>query len=121
MAVGRGDLAEAVDGPDLTATVPLHTVYADLLRWYYVVGGMPEAVATYVDSGDVRDVRRIHGQLLEAYERDFSKHAPAAQVPRLREVFTSLPARSAPVRQLTPQVTVTRPDRSTSTARASGR
>ncbi|MCL2453959.1 MAG: AAA family ATPase [Micrococcales bacterium] len=94
-AVGRGDLAEVITGTDLTPTVPLHTVYADLLRWYYVVGGMPEAVASYVSSDDVREVRRIQVQLLDAYERDFSKHAPPSQVPRLREVFTSLPSQLA--------------------------
>ncbi|MCL2468592.1 MAG: ATP-binding protein [Micrococcales bacterium] len=94
-AVGRGDLADAITSGDLAETVPLHTVYADLLRRYYVVGGMPEAVATYIDTDDMRQVRRVHDELLQSYESDFSKHAPPAEVPRLREVFTSLPSQLA--------------------------
>ena len=90
-AFGRGDLAEALRG-DLASIAPLHTIYADHLRWYYYVGGMPEAVAAFVDSRDTGEVRRIQRQVLDGYDRDFSKHAPPAQVPKLRELYESLPA-----------------------------
>ncbi|MCL2594546.1 MAG: DUF4143 domain-containing protein [Promicromonosporaceae bacterium] len=95
IASGRRDLSEAITAGDLRLTIPLHTVYADLLRQYYVVGGMPEAVAAYLDTGDMYEARHIQSQLLIAYEQDFSKHASTAEVPRLRQVFTSLPSQLA--------------------------
>ncbi|MDR2348179.1 MAG: ATP-binding protein [Bifidobacteriaceae bacterium] len=93
-ARGRSDLAEAMLR-DAAATVPLHTVYTDHLRWYYYVGGMPEAVNVFLATADAGAVRRVQRQILDGYEQDFSKHVPPAQVPHLRDVFASLPAQLA--------------------------
>jgi predicted AAA+ superfamily ATPase len=93
-ARGRGDLAQAME-TEVAATAPLHTVYTDHLRWYYFVGGMPEAVSVFLSTADAAAVRRVQRQILDGYEQDFSKHVPPAQVPRLRDVFASLPAQLA--------------------------
>ena len=61
-----------------------------LLKEYYIVGGMPEAVKEFCESDDYRKVREIQLNILNAYENDFSKHAPLAQVPRIRMVWQSL-------------------------------
>lgn len=45
------------------------------LRYYYCVGGMPESVVTFMETKDLGKVRTFQKELLEAYERDFSKHA----------------------------------------------
>jgi hypothetical protein len=52
-----------------------------LLREYYFVGGMPEAVNMLLKYNDFNRVREVQRRLLNDYERDFSKHAPAAEVP----------------------------------------
>jgi predicted AAA+ superfamily ATPase len=61
-----------------------------LLREYYFVGGMPEAVNTYLQYKDYARVRQVQLRLLDDYEHDFSKHAPVEEVPRIRMVWSSV-------------------------------
>ena len=49
---------------------------------YYYVGGMPEAVQSFVADKDFNEVRKIQKRILEAYEQDFSKHATVEIVPK---------------------------------------
>lgn len=69
--------------------------FIQYLRSYYFVGGMPEAVLSYREKNDFREVRTIQKRLLEAYENDFSKHAPYDIVPRIRMLWNSIPAQLA--------------------------
>jgi predicted AAA+ superfamily ATPase len=64
----------------------------ELLRQYYFVGGMPEAVLSFSKEKDYIKVRAIHERLLSTYEQDFSKHAPYEIVPRIRMIWQSIPA-----------------------------
>jgi predicted AAA+ superfamily ATPase len=66
-----------------------------LLKEYYCVGGMPEAVSAYVEKKDFTEVRNIQKRILTAYEQDFSKHAPNQIVPRIRMLWNSIPAQLA--------------------------
>ena len=66
-----------------------------LLRSYYYVGGMPEAVKAYCDGQGLDEVRRIQSNILMTYENDFSKHAPANEVPRIRMVWHSITSQLA--------------------------
>lgn len=65
--------------------------YKDLLKQYYYVGGMPEAVLSFSENRDWMEVRDIQNGILASYDRDFSKHAPSDIVLRLRAVWNSLP------------------------------
>jgi predicted AAA+ superfamily ATPase len=65
------------------------------LRSYYFIGGMPEAVLSYCQDNDFPTVRKIQKRLLEAYENDFSKHAPHDIVPRIRMLWNSIPSQLA--------------------------
>jgi uncharacterized protein len=69
--------------------------YIQLLRYYYYVGGMPEAVLYYKDQGDFNEVRNIQKRILSAYEQDFSRHAPSEIIPRIRMLWNSIPAQLA--------------------------
>jgi predicted AAA+ superfamily ATPase len=60
------------------------------LREYFFTGGMPEVVKHYVVGAHPNELRKIQVEILNAYENDFSKHAPVAQVPRLRLIWNSL-------------------------------
>lgn len=62
-----------------------------LLKMYYFVGGMPRVVKEYIDTNDLNQVRQEQKELLASYELDFSKHAPANEVPRIRMVWNSVP------------------------------
>ena len=69
--------------------------YIHLLKQYYYVGGMPEAVLTFINQKDFKKVREKQLGILAAYEQDFSKHAPHDIVPRIRLVWQSLPSQLA--------------------------
>jgi predicted AAA+ superfamily ATPase len=61
------------------------------LKQYFYIGGMPEAVAAYKDSGDLDLVRKIQETILAAYYGDFSKHIPPHEIARVRLIWESLP------------------------------
>ena len=69
--------------------------FEERLHQYYFVGGMPAAVVSFANDNNLDKVRTIQKAILEAYERDFSKHAPAIEVPRIRMVWHSIPAQLA--------------------------
>lgn len=66
---------------------PIHEKLIDLLKIYLFVGGMPEAVAEYAKSERLTVVRDIQMEILEAYERDFAKHAPSSEVMKIIAVW----------------------------------
>lgn len=47
--------------------------YIDALKQYCFVGGMPEAVQSFVENKDFNEVREIQNRILEAYVQDFSE------------------------------------------------
>lgn len=73
----------------------LRTLYIQHLREYYLVGGMPEAVKKFIDTNDANAVREIQKEILHAYEKDISKHAPNEQVVRINQVWNSIPSQLA--------------------------
>ena len=95
MASGENDLAELLIRQDFGLINAFSAKFTDLLRRYYYVGGMPEAVKCYFEEDDVLAVREIQKNLLQYYENDFSKHAPKEQIPRIRMVWNSIPAQLA--------------------------
>lgn len=90
-ATGHELYTELLDSHDQILTNNFSQKLADILKIYYFVGGMPEAVKTYVSSGDFNRVRRVHEMLLEGYQRDFTKHAPKEIAPRLTLIWNSMP------------------------------
>lgn len=94
-ALGEDALAKILKDGDYELVSAYSVKYRELLKKYYYVGGMPEAVQTYIDTGDVFAVREIQRNLLTYYEEDFSKHAPKEVVPRIRMVWNSIPAQLA--------------------------
>jgi len=90
--IGEESLVELLRKKDWKLITVFATKFTDLLRKYYYVGGMPEAVAEYAETKDYAEVRRIHEQILFTYENDFSKHAPISVVPRIKNIWNSVPA-----------------------------
>jgi len=66
-----------------------------MLKHYYFVGGMPEAVSSFAENRDFYEVQEIQRRILIAYEQDFSKHAPRDVVPRIRMLWNSIPSQLA--------------------------
>lgn len=69
--------------------------YIDSLKQYYYIGGMPAVVASFIENSDYTKVRQLQKEILLAYEQDFSKHAPNETVPRIRMLWSSIPAQLA--------------------------
>ena len=94
-ASGNRRLCELLQSGDWTLVASFRERYIELLRRYYFVGGMPEAVQTFIDTDDLAAVRNVQRNILTAYEQDFSKHAPTETVPRIRMVWQSIPSQLA--------------------------
>lgn len=91
-ATGNPMLREVVDSGDKQLFGSLAAKFRELLKQYYFVGGMPEAVATFVESADLSAVRAVQEGVLFGYERDISKHLGAAGAERALSAWRSLPA-----------------------------
>ncbi|MCI2049574.1 MAG: ATP-binding protein [Lachnospiraceae bacterium] len=95
MATGNGRFAELLDKQDYEMIAPFRQTYIDQLKYYYFVGGMPEAVQSFAENKDFDEVRDIQKRILSAYEQDFSKHAPYETLPKIRMIWNSIPPQLA--------------------------
>ena len=66
-----------------------------LLKTYLAVGGMPEVVHDYIENKDFQTVTEIQNEILSDYADDFSKHAPVAEIEKLRMIWESIPKQLA--------------------------
>lgn len=67
----------------------------DEYRKYLFVGGMPEAVQTWIDAHDEQKVMRVQDNILNAYAADFLKHVPDDMAMKVNRVWTSVPEQLA--------------------------
>lgn len=95
MAVMGENYVELLDKGDYDMMKAFRQTYIDALKQYYFVGGMPEAVQSFVQNKDFKEVRDIQKRILLAYEQDFSKHAPIEIVPKIRMLWNSIPSQLA--------------------------
>jgi predicted AAA+ superfamily ATPase len=94
-AMGKKRFLALLEQGDFAMATTFRQEYVDLLKHYYYVGGMPEAVLSFATDRDFNEVRAIQQRILAAYEQDFSKHAPNEVVPRIRMLWNSIPAQLA--------------------------
>ena len=94
-AMGESKMVNLLTAKEWTMTTMFRNQFEERLRQYYFVGGLPAAVSSFATVKSLDKVRAIQKAILEAYERDFSKHAPAIEVPRIRMVWHSIPAQLA--------------------------
>lgn len=94
MAKGRDGLLDSLNKLDWDILQVQNELYISLLREYYFVGGMPEAVKEFVENGSVDRVRSIQAEIIDAYRRDIAKHTKP-QTQRINMVWDSIPAQLA--------------------------
>lgn len=90
LAFGHSELLENLNENNKALTKVFENKYIELLKNYFFVGGMPEAVKIFTQGASVQEIRRLQNDILKAYENDFSKHAPVSQLPRIRLVWNSI-------------------------------
>ncbi len=97
IANGRDDLIEVFNDWPEDRTIPdLYSVpMKKLLKEYYLIGGMPEVVNTYVETKDFDEAFEVQNEILKDYADDFSKHAPLSEVPKIRWIWDSVPVQLA--------------------------
>ena len=90
LACGHSELLDNLNENNKALTKVFENKYIELLKNYFFVGGMPEAVKMFAQGASVQEIRRLQNGILKAYENDFSKHAPVSQLPRIRLVWNSI-------------------------------
>ncbi|MFV9691785.1 MAG: ATP-binding protein [Desulfobacteria bacterium] len=90
---GREQLREFIDQFQIHDKLPsvIHDELMKMLRIYCAIGGMPEAIQTYQDSGSMLDVDTIKQSILLTYRDDFSKYGKRVKHTRLQRIFQKLP------------------------------
>jgi hypothetical protein len=65
------------------------------LKTYYIVGGMPEVVYSWVNDKDIEKVNKIQKNILDSYENDFSKHTEASVANKISLIWNGIPSQLA--------------------------
>lgn len=96
IASGIGDdtfeyLKDCFDNCEPVADL-IHKKMLQLFRRYLVVGGMPQAVQEYVDSGDISRVSVIQSSIIELYKLDYTKYEKLEKKLRLISIYDQIPS-----------------------------
>lgn len=96
VANGENGLVDVIKKNEME-TVPdiISEKLKDYLKKYFVVGGMPRAVKTWIEEKDFEKVENVQKGIIEAYERDFSKHTDSNTATKIQYVWRSLPSQLA--------------------------
>ena len=89
-SMGESALVQHINQQNWDVVTVFHEKLITYLRLYYFIGGMPEAVAHYIENKDLSAVRAIQEKILLGYENDFAKHAPNDIIPRIKLVWHSI-------------------------------
>ena len=65
------------------------------LKYYYIVGGMPEVVKKWTDTHNFEKISGLQDNILADYGSDFAKHAPKSDIPKLGWIWDSIPKQLA--------------------------
>lgn len=92
LAKGRAQMLDILKSKDWDTMKLIRTEYIKILREYYFVGGMPEAVTEFVATNDAMKVRKVQNDILYTYQKDISKHVPTTEANRINMVWHSMPS-----------------------------
>lgn len=90
-ACGESRLAQMLHSKDRDMMGVFKDKYIDLLKYYYYVGGMPEAVKAFCRTKDLRNVRSIQERILIAYERDFFRYTDEETAWKMQALWRQIP------------------------------
>lgn len=90
LATGNSEAAEIILKPPMAVSQTTHEFLCDALRQYFFIGGMPESVSAYVETGSMREAFDVHADICETYRMDFAKYSPRADKHCLNTVLTTI-------------------------------
>lgn len=93
-ADGCKNLVEYMDSIKRIENIPdiFFDRLSEKLKAYFIIGGMPEAVNSWVNHKDMQKVNKIQDNILKSYESDFSKHTSNIEANRISIVWNSIAA-----------------------------
>ena len=96
-AVGGKHFLDMLETMELYREIPSYITEPMLryLKLYYIIGGMPEAVQTYIDTNDLTEVDQVLDRILHDYRNDFAHHANAKDILRIGWIWDSIPKQLA--------------------------
>lgn len=65
------------------------------LKTYFIVGGMPEVVKSWVDEKDIEKVNYIQDNILLSYENEFAKHTTDSEANKISLIWNGIPSQLA--------------------------
>lgn len=89
-ASGRKRMADTIASRKWDVMSGANDMFSSALREYYFVGGMPAVVNCFCTTHNYAEVRRLQDEILSNYDNDFSKNAPATELPKIRMVWNSI-------------------------------
>jgi predicted AAA+ superfamily ATPase len=89
-AIGEERLVDSVKNLDFPLIKAVSSKIIKLLKYYFYVGGMPEAVFEFAKNRDFEQARQTQKTILLAYQADFSKHIASADIPKVGLVWDSI-------------------------------
>ena len=95
LAKGKEQMCDILKSKDWKTIKLLRGEYIKILREYYFVGGMPEAVKRFLKTNDPNQVRDVQYEILYTYQKDISKHVPTSESNRINMVWQSMPSQLA--------------------------
>ena len=90
LAMGKAPLAEYALLPASEVDETIQEMILKELRSYFFVGGMPECIKTFQDTGSMLEAFQVQSEILESYRDDFSKYSPRVDVSCLDAVFLNV-------------------------------
>ena len=92
IAEGLNNLVEYMESISNFENIPeiFFNRLEEKLKAYFIIGGMPEAVKSWVTEKDISKVNKIQENILKAYEADFSKHTTNIEANRISIIWNSV-------------------------------
>lgn len=94
-ATGNENLRKTIDSGNRPSIEIFHERLSGLLKQYYAIGGMPEAVLAYLDSGMISESRQVQEEILNGYRLDVAKHLSGKEVEYVLAAWDSIPSQLA--------------------------
>ena len=89
--IGKERYVQAIKNNNIALIRSTSGEYEKLLKTYFLVGGMPKAVASYAEHENLNKVRTIQNNILADYKDDFSKHITPVNTPKVQMIWDSIP------------------------------
>jgi len=90
LAIGHNEAAGILLEPPKAVSESVHEFLCEELRRYFFIGGMPESVLSYVESGSMQEAFEVQTEICETYRMDFAKYRPQVNKDCLNSVLTSI-------------------------------